>query len=152
MIYTHLNERSDTDRTDANRETKQLRRRLSWIAEESLFWPFNHHESLRWCFHPNSHRTSERHPPLYLTLNQVGKLDVLQFLRLSLNCIKGIGAIHSDGVIHRNISPLHILVDRELQIKYIDFSAASVLEKQYQATFDSQLLHGRDLQYISPGE
>ncbi|PRP88725.1 putative PAS/PAC sensor protein [Planoprotostelium fungivorum] len=83
-------------------------------------------------------------------IERVGKLDVLQFLRLSLNCIKGIGAIHSDGVIHRNISPLHILVDRELQIKYIDFSAASVLEKQYQATFDSQLLHGRDLQYISP--
>ncbi|PRP80785.1 putative ATPase [Planoprotostelium fungivorum] len=54
-----------------------------------------------------------------------------EFLRIASQLVEGLGLIHQGGVMHQQLIPKHILVNRNTaDIRYIDFGLASILSKQ----------------------
>eukprot|EP01117_Protostelium_nocturnum_P014188 TRINITY_DN5371_c0_g1_i1.p1 TRINITY_DN5371_c0_g1~~TRINITY_DN5371_c0_g1_i1.p1 ORF type:complete len:1974 (+),score=480.18 TRINITY_DN5371_c0_g1_i1:111-6032(+) len=78
------------------------------------------------------------------------EISIIETLRICIEISEGIRQIHQNGVIHQNLSPQHILVNRNTnQIKLIDFSFSSVLSKQNQSVLKYKKLQ-YSLEWISP--
>jgi len=61
-------------------------------------------------------------------IRREGALGPSEAARIVLDVARGLGAAHRQGVIHRDIKPDNILVDREGHAKVVDFGLARSLE------------------------
>lgn len=73
-----------------------------------------------------------------------GKLSVSNANELMCDILDGLSAIHSKGIIHRDIKPKNIFITNESQIKIIDFGAArfSSTEEQIVTRYSKVLTPG----------
>jgi mitogen-activated protein kinase kinase kinase len=59
-----------------------------------------------------------------------GRKPVGEVLPLMADVLRGLQAIHDEGVIHRDIKPENILLDHDGVIKFVDFGAAKMIARQ----------------------
>ena len=71
-----------------------------------------------------------------------------QFLVIAIQLAQVIGGLHKNNIIHREISPRHILTRADL-VKLTDFSVISTLTKQNEEWFDGDVIRNY-LSYVSP--
>lgn len=77
-------------------------------------------------------------------------LAINAFLKIGIQLAKTLGEIHHSNVIHKDIKPQNILINPETkEVKIIDFSIASLLERENQTVTNPNLLEGT-LAYMSP--
>ncbi|MBF0443827.1 MAG: protein kinase, partial [Oligoflexales bacterium] len=77
-------------------------------------------------------------------------LDLNLFLKIAISTAEGIGKIHKCNVIHRDIKPHNIIYNIDTgELRLIDFSLASMLNRESQRFISPGLLEGT-LLYISP--
>lgn len=74
--------------------------------------------------------------------NSGGKLDESTVLALMKPVLESLYQVHNAGVVHRDISPDNIMVDRENRIKLIDFGSARGSSNESDKTFTVILKHG----------
>ena len=78
------------------------------------------------------------------------ELNLLEKLQLTSRIAEGIAEIHDSNVIHKDISPVNIVVDESSsQLKIIDFSNSSLLSKEQLGLVYPSSLDGT-LTYIAP--
>jgi eukaryotic-like serine/threonine-protein kinase len=58
-------------------------------------------------------------------LNEQKKLPTERAIRITLNLCKALDYVHSQGVVHRDLKPENIMVDKDDNIKLIDFGIAA---------------------------
>jgi len=75
--------------------------------------------------------------------------DLGTMLRIAVAIAGAIAAYHERGVIHRDLSPLNILVNDEAEIRIIDFDIASRLQRENQGLCSPASLEGT-LAYMAP--
>ena len=62
-------------------------------------------------------------------LNEAGPLEVLEILRIAVQCTAGLAAAHAQGLVHRDIKPANILLsDGVERIKITDFGLARAVD------------------------
>ncbi len=71
--------------------------------------------------------------------------DPARFLQCMIDLLKGIYACHQKGIIHRDLKPQNILINKEGQLKIIDFGIAKTARKQTVAGVSLGTSH-----YMSP--
>lgn len=77
-------------------------------------------------------------------------LNLEDFLNLSIGLAGGLGEIHHEHIIHKDIQPQNILIDpNTLAIKFQNFDLATFLSRETQQLFKLQMIEGT-LSYISP--
>lgn len=78
------------------------------------------------------------------------KLNLNEFLRLSIKITEILGQLHLLNIIHKNINPTNIIWNQETdQIKIIDFGISTVLSSEIAAIQNPKEFEGT-LSYISP--
>lgn len=83
-------------------------------------------------------------------LEKIPNLDDFELsLKLAIELARGLGDIHHQRVIHKDINPQNILVYDSFNIKYIDFGISSLLSKETQQIANISAIEGT-LAYISP--
>ncbi len=77
-------------------------------------------------------------------ISQGGKLSPDKATEIMCDILDGLSAIHSKGIIHRDIKPKNIFITNESQIKIIDFGAArfSSTEEQIVTRYSKVLTPG----------
>ncbi|MCP5054617.1 MAG: AAA family ATPase, partial [bacterium] len=81
---------------------------------------------------------------------QADRLDLKQFLRSALEMSRGVGYIHRQNVIHKDINPGNILFNQETKrVQIIDFGISTELSREQQDVNVANQLEG-SLAYISP--
>jgi serine/threonine protein kinase len=76
--------------------------------------------------------------------------DIHLFLRLAIKVADGLGQIHRNNIIHKDINPSNILWNpTDNVLKIIDFSLSTELSREYPEVFNPNVLVGT-LPYISP--
>ena len=81
-------------------------------------------------------------------LNQTSLLT--EFLQVAISLCNILDRLYQQRVIHKDIKPANILINPETkQVKLIDFSIASLLNKETQEIKNPNVLEGT-LSYISP--
>ena len=74
----------------------------------------------------------------------------LSFLRLAIQLARGLGAIHRNNIVHKDLKPANIVVNPETgRVKIIDFGISSQLNREMQAAVNPVNLEGTPA-YISP--
>ena len=58
-------------------------------------------------------------------LNEQKKLPTERAIRITLNLCKALDYVHSQGVVHRDLKPENIMVDKDDNVKLIDFGIAA---------------------------
>lgn len=76
-------------------------------------------------------------------------LGVPEIIQISKEILSGLAVAHEAGVIHRDVKPENVIVDRELRVKLIDFGIAKVHFDQKSVTTSMDILIGT-LNYIAP--
>ncbi|MGR3302035.1 MAG: ATP-binding sensor histidine kinase [Candidatus Scalindua sp.] len=72
------------------------------------------------------------------------------FLRIAIQIAEGVNVIHRKNIIHRVITPHHIIINIETNtVKFIDFGISSPLDQEIQQAVSPATL-GLNLAYISP--
>lgn len=82
---------------------------------------------------------------LFERLRQPGALSVKEACRIIREAIEGLKALHAGGIIHRDITPSNILIDKDGAAKIVDFGLA--LERE--AAGEDDLLMGTP-HYMAP--
>lgn len=78
------------------------------------------------------------------------RLSLIEFLQLALEITEGVQQIHEQRLIHRDINPSNIVINRESGVlKIIDFGLATELAENREELRSLQALQGT-LPYISP--
>ncbi|MBK8884553.1 MAG: AAA family ATPase [Bacteroidales bacterium] len=81
---------------------------------------------------------------------EIRKLNLIEFLELSIGVCKILGQLHQLNIIHKNINPSNIVWNQESgQIKIIDFGVSSVLSREVAAIHNPKVFEGT-INYISP--
>ncbi len=76
--------------------------------------------------------------------------DVPTFLRIAIQLAQALGEVHRKQIIHKDIKPRNIVVNREtLVTKLIDFGISSQLSRENQEILSPNMLEGT-LAYMSP--
>lgn len=87
-------------------------------------------------------------------LRRAGPYPVLTSLQLGIQALRGLGAIHSAGIVHRDLSPDNLMVTPEksglLRLKIIDLGLARTLEKDANLEITQTGTFMGKLQYCSP--
>ncbi|RJR47262.1 MAG: PAS domain S-box protein [Desulfobacteraceae bacterium] len=79
-----------------------------------------------------------------------GLLPLEDFLDLALELARGLAGIHDANVIHKNVNPGNVLLNRATrQVKLIDFGFSSILVREYPSPRPLETLEG-SLHYIAP--
>ena len=65
-------------------------------------------------------------------LNEVGRLDPADALRLVSDALDGLVQAHAEGVLHRDVKCANLLLDAQGQIKVCDFGLARAVDHQRQ--------------------
>ena len=82
-----------------------------------------------------------------LLLSKGEALDSQESIAIGLDCTRGLEALHSSGVAHRDINPSNIMLDSNGNAKIVDFGMAKTLL----ASNLSQLQHNiEELPYVAP--
>lgn len=101
------------------------------------------------------------HNGLALILNDFGaeslkkyisdrQLSLTEFIKIAIQLASTLAQLHQAKIIHKDIKPDNIVINPETkQVKIIDFSIASRLEKENQSISNPNLLEGT-LAYMSP--
>jgi serine/threonine protein kinase/tetratricopeptide (TPR) repeat protein len=66
------------------------------------------------------------------TLNQVippGGLELGRFFELAIDMTKALASAHAKGIAHRDLKPANVMVNREGQVKVLDFGLAKLTEE-----------------------
>ena len=80
--------------------------------------------------------------------NRLLPLD--QFFTIAIPLVKCLGKMHEKGIVHKDLVPRNILIDpKTLDIRLIDFSAASELSREYQDVAILNNIEG-SLPYMAP--
>lgn len=74
--------------------------------------------------------------------------ELQEFLAIAIQIVATVAELHQNGIVHKNIQPYHILINRD-QILIIDLSLSSRLLRENQSIRHPHLLEG-NLAYISP--
>ncbi|MBQ8412421.1 MAG: serine/threonine protein kinase, partial [Lachnospiraceae bacterium] len=74
--------------------------------------------------------------------NAGGRLDEATVLTLMKPVLESLWQIHNSGMVHRDISPDNIMVDKNNQIKLIDFGSARGQSAETDKTYTVILKHG----------
>ena len=83
-------------------------------------------------------------------LNLFGQLTLDEFLNLAVQIVDILKRIHQQGVIHKDVNPANIILNkRTRQIKFIDFGASARLSRETPIFRIPDLLEGTPA-YISP--
>ncbi|MCP5007606.1 MAG: AAA family ATPase [Planctomycetes bacterium] len=83
-------------------------------------------------------------------LKQAERPDLEQLLRMAIVISLGLGHIHSQNVIHKDINPDNIIFNRETEIlQIIDFNISTELSREQQDVNVANMLEG-SVAYISP--
>lgn len=78
------------------------------------------------------------------------KIELLDFLKISINLVETIGQLHQNSIIHKDIKPQNIIINpKTAQVKITDFGIASLLSRENQTIKSPNLLEGT-LFYMSP--
>ncbi len=78
------------------------------------------------------------------------KVTILFFLKLAIQLAAILGDIHSKNIIHKDLKPQNIILNEKTEeVKIIDFSISSLIEKEKQDINNPELPEGT-LAYISP--
>ncbi|MBI3891355.1 MAG: serine/threonine protein kinase [Candidatus Wallbacteria bacterium] len=81
-------------------------------------------------------------------LGRQGKLSPPEFMRIAHAILSGLGHAHEMGVVHRDMKPENVLMDREGRVKVADFGLAKgLVEREYQ-TAEGMVMG--TLPYIAP--
>ncbi|MDZ8184406.1 MAG: AAA family ATPase [Nostoc sp. ChiSLP02] len=76
--------------------------------------------------------------------------SLITFLKVGINLAQTLGELHAQQIIHKDIKPHNILIDPESgEVKLIDFSISSRLDKENPTLSNPNLLEGT-LAYMSP--
>ncbi|MDG1279304.1 MAG: FHA domain-containing serine/threonine-protein kinase [Algoriphagus sp.] len=62
--------------------------------------------------------------------DQFSKMDITKVNRFALQILKGLTHLHEQGIIHRDIKPENILLDKEHNIKLVDFGISGSIKKR----------------------
>jgi predicted ATPase/signal transduction histidine kinase/tRNA A-37 threonylcarbamoyl transferase component Bud32/DNA-binding Lrp family transcriptional regulator len=77
-------------------------------------------------------------------------IELLDFLKIAVHITEALGDLHQHNIIHKDIKPQNILVNKQThQVKIIDFSISSLLRKEKPKFNNPDLIEGT-LAYISP--
>jgi predicted ATPase/signal transduction histidine kinase/DNA-binding NarL/FixJ family response regulator/tRNA A-37 threonylcarbamoyl transferase component Bud32 len=83
-------------------------------------------------------------------LELAGQLNMVDFLRLSINVTEILAEVHAQQVIHKDINPANLVWNRQTgQLKLIDFGISTELSHEKQPLSNPNLLEGT-LPYMSP--
>ncbi|MGE0432502.1 MAG: protein kinase [Planctomycetota bacterium] len=82
-------------------------------------------------------------------LREDGKLPIDEVLHIGVQCCRGLGAAHEQGVIHRDVKPDNILIDNEGVAKVTDFGIARVVRNLAPVNDDDESVIGTP-QYMAP--
>ncbi|MBN2227648.1 MAG: serine/threonine protein kinase [candidate division Zixibacteria bacterium] len=77
------------------------------------------------------------------------KYTIRQKLEVLTRVLKGLDYAHKNGVIHRDVKPANILIDREGNVQVADFGIAQIVNKPDQEMTSSDVIMGT-LAYMSP--
>ena len=78
------------------------------------------------------------------------KIDLENFLKLSLRLVETLGEIHEKNIIHKDIKPANIILNPStFQVKITDFGISTMLSRETQAVQNPDSLEGT-LAYMSP--
>jgi predicted ATPase/signal transduction histidine kinase len=81
---------------------------------------------------------------------KIQSLELLEFLKIAIQLTGIIHHLHQNRVIHKDIKPANILINRETtEVKLIDFSISSLLPREIQQIENTNALEGT-LAYLSP--
>jgi len=77
-------------------------------------------------------------------------LELEQFLKIAIQIADILGQLHQNQVIHKDIKPSNIIINSQTrQVKIIDFSIATRLERETQSPINPNCIEGT-LAYMSP--
>ncbi|MEG4088347.1 AAA family ATPase [Microcoleus sp. Pol12B4] len=77
-------------------------------------------------------------------------LEISEFLSLAIHLAETVAHLHENKIIHKDIKPQNIIINsKTAQIKIIDFSISTYLERENQSLSNPNLLEGT-LAYMSP--
>lgn len=77
-------------------------------------------------------------------------LTLPEFLSIAIGILKNLGKIHAAKVIHKDINPANIILNKITgQLKIIDFGIATILQQESPSLKNPNVLEGT-LAYISP--
>ena len=68
-----------------------------------------------------------------------GALPVERVLHIGVQVVEGLAKAHEGGIVHRDVKPGNILMDKDGHIKIIDFGLAKLLEPAENARSDSDI-------------
>lgn len=88
--------------------------------------------------------------PLKRYINKVSRVNLLDFLEISIQLAETLNDIHNQNIIHKDINPSNILINSETkEVKITDFSIATSLFSEAQLSIDTKNIEGTP-SYISP--
>jgi serine/threonine protein kinase len=76
-------------------------------------------------------------------------LDLTRFLRVAIGLASGLGQVHRQGLIHKNIKPANVLADEVSNVWLIGFGIASRLPREHQPPVPLEIIAGK-LAYMAP--
>jgi serine/threonine-protein kinase len=80
-------------------------------------------------------------------IRRMGRLSTSESVAYAIEIARALGAAHAAGIVHRDVKPQNVLLDREGTAKVTDFGIARVLD-QDGLTADGRVLGTTD--YVSP--
>src|SRR5262245_32169494 len=72
--------------------------------------------------------------PLDKVVRERGRLAPLEVIRLARQAAEGLDAAHRAGIVHRDVKPSNLIVDRRGTVKLVDFGIARVTDAAAQLT------------------
>jgi eukaryotic-like serine/threonine-protein kinase len=82
-------------------------------------------------------------------LRQRGTLPPRQAVRIAIQALRGLDAIHRAGIVHRDISPENLMITADDEVKIIDLGVAKVQDTEAVSQTRTGIFVGK-LRYASP--